>query len=377
MRIAILSAIYPFRGGIAQFNGAMFRAIEKEGHDIKAFTFSRQYPKLLYPGESQYVTPDEKVDEVPSEAILDTANPISYYSTAKQILEWKPDLILMKFWLPYFGPSLGTVAKKLKHHCKIVTILDNVIPHEKRPFDKTFTKYFLKQNHGFVCMSESVQKDLDSWHSKENSLVIPHPIYDIFGSKKDKTEAREKLGLPQDKKLILYFGYIRDYKGLDLLIDSLKLLPDDVHLIIAGESYSGFSQYHQQIEKQGLQSRTHIFNRYIKDEEISLFYSAADVAGLTYKSATQSGVTGIAIHFNLPLVVTNVGGLTEMVKHDVNGRVAQQVSVEAIAQEFNIFFEENKSELYQGEMESLKDALSWKTFVQKVIAFAEELPSAE
>src|ERR1035437_6043426 len=276
MKLAYLSTFYPFRGGTAQFNASLYRAFEKE-HTVKAFTFTRQYPDFLFPGETQMVTEKDNADKISSERILDTMNPLSYYSSASKIRKFSPDILLMKYWMSYMAPSLGTVAKKIKEQSKVITILDNVIPHEKNFFDAAFTKYFLKQNHGFVVMSDSVKNDLLKFIPDAKYIFHSHPLYDHFGKKADSIEARKKLKIPGEKKVVLFFGFIRDYKGLDLLIDAVAKLNDEYVLVIAGEVYGSFEKYDQQIEKLGIQNKISSHVRYISDDEVPLFFSSADV----------------------------------------------------------------------------------------------------
>lgn len=372
MKIAIVSAIYPFKGGIAQFAGAMHKGFENLGHDVKAFTFKRQYPDFLYPGGNQYVSDTDKVDKIASHAIIDTINPLSYFKTAKAIKEFSPDIVVFKFWLPFFGPAFGKIAKLLKKNAKIITAVDNVIPHEKRPFDKVLTRYFLKQNHGIFCMSQQVQNDLDKWLPNCPSAISPHPIYTIFGEGIDRKEACEALELDPKNKYLLSFGYIRDYKGVDLSIKALTLLPSHYHLIIAGESYSSFAPYEAMIRELKLESRVHTYVRYIPQEEVKLFYSASDIALMTYKSATQSGVCSVAINFEIPMVATPVGGLTEMVRNDVNGFLSDDLSPEAISQAIIKCETHDQEKLKQGQIE-LKKELSWETYCQRLLDFSNRL----
>ncbi len=372
MKVAILSTIYPFRGGIAQFNAAMYRAFEKE-HQVKAFTFSRQYPNFLYPGESQYVKAGDEVEVVPSMPVLDTIGPFSYINTAHSINLFHPDILIMKYWLPFFGPSLGTVAKLMRKETKVITILDNVIPHESRKFDHGFTKYFLDQNDGFITMSDRVKDDLLSFRPDARYKVFPHPLYDHFGEPTEKNKAIEELNLPKGKKLLLYFGYIRDYKGLDILIESISKLPEDYHLILAGESYGDFTPYLELIKKFNVENKITLLNRYIPDKEVSLLFSSADVCVLSYKSATQSGVTSIALHYELPLVVTNVGGLKEMVEHEKTGLVAEKAEVGLVVEQLINFFTNYDISLFRENIKKMKDELSWKRFCEKIIEFSKEL----
>jgi glycosyltransferase involved in cell wall biosynthesis len=369
MRIAYLSTFYPFRGGIAQFNASLYRELEKK-HEIKAFTFKRQYPDLLFPGKTQYVTNDENADKVPSLQVLDSINPFTYFTTAKKIKEFSPDLLIMKYWISFFGPSLGTVAKLLYKQTKVITILDNVIPHEKRFFDDAFSRYFLKQNHGFVAMSNTVKNDLLSLKPNAKFIKTEHPLYNHFGQKIDKTKARQQLKLLPDKKTLLFFGFIRDYKGLDLLINAFDLLDDSYQLVIAGETYGSFDKYLQQIDSLKNKSQVFVFNDYINDSQVPAFFSAADVCVLPYKSATQSGITSIAYHFDVPLIATNVGGLKESILHMKTGIIIDYCEPEAIAKGIKHYFESGLTESFVADIQKLKEELSWKKFAISIIEFS-------
>jgi glycosyltransferase involved in cell wall biosynthesis len=372
MRIALFSTLYPFRGGIAQFSGSLYHALSAE-HETRAYTFSRQYPDFLFPGSSQYVTPDDKVKPIKSEAILDSVNPLTYFSAAGKIRKFNPDLFISNFWLPFFGPSVGTMAGRLRSHCKTVSVLHNVVPHEKRPLDAALTKYFLDRHHGFITLSEAVKNDLLALRPNAPVIVLPHPLYDHFGAKTDTHKAQEKLRLPKNKKILLYFGYIRDYKGLDILIESMSMLPDDYHLVLAGESYGDFSGYDQLITTYGVREKITVINRYIPDTEVALLFSAADVCVLPYKSATQSGVTAISLHFELPLIVTNVGGLKELVQHGKTGLLVERPEAGAVAGQVLSFFSEHGSTNFASNIRELKTELSWSRFAGEVVKFAATL----
>ncbi|MFI5164223.1 MAG: glycosyltransferase [Bacteroidia bacterium] len=372
MKLAYLSTFYPFRGGIAQFNASLYRAFEKN-NSVKAFTFTRQYPDFLFPGETQLVTAKDNADKIPSERILDTMNPFTYSSAAKKIEKFSPDILLMKYWMSYMAPSLGTVAKKIKKRSKVITILDNVIPHEKRFFDESFTKYFLKQNHGFVVMSDSVKKDLLKLVPKAKCIFHPHPLYDHFGKKVDIDLAREKLNIPSGKKVILFFGFIRDYKGLDLLIDAMSKLNDEYVLVIAGEVYGSFDKYDQQIEKLGVKNKISLHVRYISDDEVPLFFSSADVCVLPYRSATQSGITSISYHFDLPLIATDTGGLKESILHNKTGIIVDSPDPNMIAKAIENYFSRNLKSKFQDEIKLLKSQLSWSSLANAIIEFSKSL----
>ena len=369
MKIAYLSTFYPFRGGIAQFNANLYEALKTE-HEVIPFTFKRQYPDILFPGKTQYVTPEDNAIPVPSRAVLDTANPLTYLSAAKKIAKEQPDVLIMKYWMSYFAPSLGTVAGKLKKQgCKVITVLDNVIPHEQRFFDRPLTTWFLQQNSGFIAMSESVRKDLLTLRPDAPNLLRQHPLYNHFGEKMERAEACKALGLDPAKKILLFFGLIRDYKGLDLLIDAYNQLDDSYQLVIAGESYGSFDKYKEQISRLNRPEDVKVFNRYISDKEVPLFFSAADVCVLPYRSATQSGITSIAYHFELPLIATNTGGLGETIEGPGVGLMVPEVSSASIAETIVRFYEQDRNR-FVAHIQKEKEALTWEKFAHALLDFA-------
>lgn len=367
MKIAYLSTFYPFRGGISQFNALLYRTFQRE-HQVHAYTFKRQYPDILFPGQTQYVTETDNADVIDAERVLDTINPLSYFTTASKIKSFAPDLMLMKFWMPFFAPSLGLVSGKVrKNGTKTIAILDNVIPHERKPGDMALIRYYLKRVDGFVVMSKIVEKDLLSIKPNAKYILKPHPIYEHFGSSINKFEARQKLSIPSDKKVLLFFGFIRDYKGLDVLIQSLAVLPSDYHLVVAGEVYGNFEKYEQIISDKKLNDRVTLHVRYIDDNEVSTFFSAADVCVLPYKSATQSGIVQIAFNFNMPIIATDVGGLSEMVSHEKTGIIVPYCTPEAISQAVVGYFESGKDKMMQTNIALSRDEYTWNGFANAVI----------
>ena len=373
MKIAILSCFYPYRGGISQFNACLFEELSKE-HVVKAFNFSRQYPEFLFPGKTQYVTDDDEAVPVESETLLDTANPFSYIKTYREIRAWKPDVLIVRYWMSYFAPSLGYITRKMRKHCKVVSILDNVIPHEPHFFDAPLTRYFLKGSNGCVTLCEAVSKDLISLKSDVEYTVIQHPLYSHFGEKKDRTEAEARLGLAPGKKNLLFFGLIRDYKGLDILLEAFRSLDEDYQLIIAGEPYGSFEKYQKIIDSIPGKDRIFMDLKYIKDSEVTDYFSAADLAVLPYRSATQSGISSVAYHFEVPMIVTNVGGLKETIGDRGTGIVAEEGTPEAIRKEIMNFFADPKINMdCITNIREEKQRLSWKTFAQKLITFIGQL----
>ena len=372
MKISLLSAFYPYRGGIAQFGAMLYRSLEKE-HEVNAFTFKRQYPGFLFPGTSQFVTAEDKADKIPALRTLDSTNPYTYRSTAKKINETNCDLYIGQYWMTFFGPAMGGVQKRLKKATKRISILHNVIPHEKRFFDRRANKSFLAHNDGFVVMSDSVLKDLLSLVPNAKYLRLNHPVYSQFGEKLEKEIALNQLGLNQEFKYILFFGIIRDYKGLDLLLEAIDDLSDDFHLIVAGEVYGSFDKYQEIIDDQGLKDKVHLFNRYIPDEEVKLYFSVADVCVLPYKSATQSGITAISDHFDLPVIATDVGGLKENVLHEVTGLIVPKPDRYQISNALKIYFNNGlKSKMIQ-EIQIKKKENSWDNFAKKILEFSETI----
>ena len=371
MRIALLSSFYPLRGGISQFNASMLIGLGK-CHDVKAFSFSRQYPSLLFPGKTQYVTPEDEAIPVEAEATLDTINPFSWIRTARMIRAWKPDLLVMKYWMSWFAPSLGYVARHCG--CKSVVVLDNVIPHEAHWFDKPLTKYFLNGCTGFISMSESVQDDLLALRPDAPHTLRPHPIYSHFGEKLPREDAAARLGIDPTKKTLLFFGLIREYKGLDILLEAFRDLPADYQLVVAGEPYGSFDKYQAIIDSLPGKDRVFVFPDYIRDSKVKNYFSAADLAVLPYRSATQSGISSIAWHFGLPMVVTDVGGLKTTIGNRGTGIVAPVAEPGAVKEEILRFFaDESLRESCREAIAREKERLGWDAFCKALVDFAQTL----
>lgn len=371
MKIALLSSFYPLRGGISQFNASMLNELGKK-HDVRAFNFKRQYPGLLFPGKTQYVTPDDEAVPVESVSLLDTANPFTYGKTARAIREWKPDLLVMKYWMSWFAPSLGFVARHVG--CKSISVLDNVIPHEQRFFDKPLTKYFLGGVNGFITMSDSVTADLLALKPDAKHILLPHPLYSHFGEKLPREEAENLLGLEHGKKNLLFFGLIRSYKGLDILLEAFRELPEDYQLIVAGEPYGSFEKYQSIIDSIPGKDRIRVFPNYIKDSQVRKFFSAADVTVLPYRSATQSGISSVSYHFEVPMIVTDVGGLKSTIGDRGTGIVAPKADPVSIRAEILRYFSDDSiRERCIASIRSEKERLSWERFCSELTGFAATL----
>ena len=367
MRIAFLSCFYPYRGGISQFNAHLLEALG-EGNEVRAFNFTRQYPGFLFPGKTQYVTPEDKATPVESTRLLDSANPFTWRRTGRAILRWKPDVVVFSYWMSYFVPSHAPVARMLRRHgVKVVTVVHNAIPHEPKFFDKPLARRFFRLSDLLVSMCDAVTADIRSLCPDAKIVQRPHPIYDHFGAKTDKAAAQQALGLDPRLRTLLFFGLIRDYKGLDLLIDALPLLGPDSQLVIAGESYGSFDKYQAQIDASGCADRIRVFNRYIADEDVAGFFSAADVCVLPYRSATQSGVTAIALHFETPVVATPVGGLAECVERPGIGVMAPAISAQGVADAVTRLYAEGP-ETFAARIREVKKEMTWESFAGAVLS---------
>ena len=373
MKIAILSCFYPYRGGIAQFNANLFEELGKT-HDVRAFNFSRQYPDILFPGKTQYVTKEDEAVPIEAEALLDTANPLSWGRTARAIRAWGPDLLLVRYWMSWFAPSLGEVARKMAPGCRVIGILDNVIPHERHWFDTPLTRWFLKGLDGAVTLCEEVGRDLLALRPDIPHTVLPHPIYTHFGAKLPREEAERRLTLPAGRRTLLFFGLIREYKGLDILLQAFDLLDDRYQLVIAGEPYGSFDKYQKLIDGGRAPADVHVFPQYIRDAEVKDYFSAADLTVLPYRSATQSGISSVSNHFGVPMVVTDVGGLRETVGACGTGIVCENGTPACIAAAITRYFDEPalQEELRAG-IAAEKERLSWSRFAQDLMTFAESI----
>ena len=354
---------------MAQFSGRLYAELA-EGNDIKAFSFKTLYPDFLFPGKTQFVTEEDSATVIESDRVLNSINPISYITTAKKINEYSPDVLIIPYWMSFLAPAFGVVARFVHKKTKIVGLIHNAIPHEKRFFDAPFAKFFFKKCDGFIVLSEPVEEDLLKLVPHAKILLSPHPIYDQYGDKMDRKDAVVRLDLDADKKTLLFFGLIREYKGLDILIDAMSLLDDSYRLLIAGESYEDFSKYRNLIDRSPFKNNIKVLEEYIPDELVTVLFSASDVLVLPYRSATQSGVVAVAYQLETPMIATNVGALGETVRTSGTGLVIEEVSPEAIAAGIKSFFEnEEKQAEYIQNIKTEKKRLSWASFAGSVEQF--------
>jgi glycosyltransferase involved in cell wall biosynthesis len=375
-KIIIIGSAYPLRGGgITTFNERLAGAFQQAGHEASIYSFSLQYPSIFFPGKSQYANrPAPKNIKIKS--VINSVNPLNWIKVGRQIAAEKPTLVLIRYWIPFMSPALGTIARIIRKNTKttVICIADNIIPHEKRVADKILTKYFIKPIDGFITMSNKVTKDLLTLHPTASYKQVVHPLYDNFGLKMEKKEARNYLNIKDGIKLILFFGFIREYKGLDLLLDAMampEVKKHAVQLMIAGEFYQNKEVYLQQIKQLGIEDRVQIVDDFIPDDMVRYYCSAADLIVQPYKKATQSGVTPLAYHFEVPMVVTHVGGLPEMVKDGESGLVCEPNS-RSIAEHICEFFDKGEA-YFLPALKSEKEKFSWSAFVTSTMILKNEI----
>jgi D-inositol-3-phosphate glycosyltransferase len=376
MRFVIIGTAYPLRGGIAQYVGLLYKALIDRGHEAKIITFSRQYPKILFPGKFQEEqgSPGVAVDSL---QIIDSINPLTWRKAGKATAEFEPDAIIFKFWLPFFAPAYGLIARTAKRilrkkgkSVKIIFIADNVIPHEHRPFDRALTNYAFKVVDDFIVQSSAVERDLKIVKPDAKYIRLEHPVFESFGKSIAKSEARKKLGISDSAEVLLYFGFIRKYKGIDIAIravaEAAKQRPN-LLLVIAGESYSGEEDYKALAKELGvLDTNIKFFDQYISNDDVPVYFSAANAALLPYRSATQSGVVQIAYNYDLPVIATNVGGLPEIVIDNKSGLIAPEATPESVARSIEKYFSQSLEETLRDGVRAEKPKYTWATFVEGI-----------
>lgn len=376
MKIAIIGPAYPYRGGIATYNERMAEEFERAGHEVSVFTFTVQYPNILFPGKTQFTT-GKSEPKLDIRRKINSINPFNWLSVGKQISKEKPDIVIVRYWLPFMGPSFGTILRQVKKnkHTKVLALVDNMIPHESRLGDKVFTRYFIGPIDGYIAMSEKVLNDIKSFDANKPTTLTPHPLFDNFGEIIGREEALNTLGLDPEYRYMLFFGFIRKYKGLDLLLKAMadsKLREKKIKLIIAGEYYIGKEEYERLISKLGIKEDLVQIERFIGDDEVRDFFCASDLVVQPYKTATQSGVTQIAYHFNKPMIVTNVGGLPELCPHEKVGYVTP-TDPGAIREAIHRFFDLPDRDHFIENIKEEKKKYSWGILIHNILALAERI----
>jgi D-inositol-3-phosphate glycosyltransferase len=373
MKIVLIGPAYPYRGGIADTNESFARALMNKGHEVTIITFKLQYPDFLFPGKTQYST-DPKPADLKIFRYINSMNPLNWIATARKINQLSPELVIVRFWLPFLGPCLGTIARRLNKKTKLLALCDNVIPHEKRFGDKGFTKYFINSFDGFITMSKTVSAELKLFTQKPQ-IYFPHPINDNLGAKLPKLEAKKHLNLHADGKYLLFFGLIRKYKGLDLMLQAMadkRIKALGIQLLIVGEFYDDPKEYYDMIEVLNIKNQVIIKNEYVPAADIKYYFSAVDLITQTYHSASQSGVTQMAFNFECPILVTNVGGLSEIVAHEKFGYVTPKVPA-VIADCIVDYYKNNRAEKFIENVKIEKEKYSWGHFSDGVIELYEQL----
>jgi glycosyltransferase involved in cell wall biosynthesis len=366
-RILILGPAWPLRGGIAATDELLCKAFLDGGHSCEIISFSLQYPGFLFPGSSQFDT-NRPVPAMKIRALVNSVNPFNWLAVGGTIKREKPDLIIVRYWLPFMGPSLGTIVRRARknRHTKVIALVDNAIPHESRVGDKMFTRYFTRSCDAFLAMSQAVIKDLQSLGVTKPTVFSEHPLYTSFGEATDKSAARKKLQLDEHGKYLLFFGLIRRYKGLDLLLEAMgdaRVKERNVKLIVAGEYYEDESYYTEIIRRNALQDHVVLHTKYIADEDVKHYFSACDLVTQTYHSATQSGVTKVAMQFGKPSLVTDVGGLGEIIAHGRSGYVVP-ADKKVIADSIVDFYDHHREPAFVNATREDKKKYSWEVMVK-------------
>lgn len=375
LKICIVGTAYPYKGGIAMFNERLARELISQGHEVNIITFTLQYPKFFFPGKSQF-SDDTRPQDLNITRKVNSINPYTWYTTAKSIKRGKYDLIISKYWIPAMGPSLGSIMRNVRSKSTIgISIIDNIIPHEKRLGDSSLSNFFVRSLDGFVVMSKKVEQQMDQFVEQQPVAYIPHPIYDTYGEIITRDEALKYLNLDPEYDYVLFFGYIRDYKGLDILLDAiadgLKKNPK-LRLIVAGEYYSDSAPYLAQIERLDIKNQVILHTKFISNDKVRYFFCASDLVAQSYKSATQSGISQMAIYFEKPIVSTNVGGLPETIIHDKTGYLTNVDSGE-VSQAILRYFNERPTDRFKKEIKKLKELYSWNHFGTKLVELYEKI----
>ena len=378
MKIVILGTAYPYRGGLATFNERLARQFLSEGHEVEVWTFTLQYPSFLFPGKTQYSS-EKAPNGLLIRRVLNSCNPFNWIRVGHQLRKAAPDMLICCYWMAFFAPAYGLISRIARRNgkTKAIALVHNMMPHEPSILDKLFAPYFVKSQNGFVALSESVKEDIEkieisnlkSQISNTPKAFSPHPIYDHYGERMTKEEACKALGLDPKKNYMLFFGLVRAYKGLDLLLDAFAQIKDQLpslQLIIAGEFYEDEEKYRVQIASNGLDERVILRNEFIPDADLRKYFGAADLIVQPYKSATQSGVTQVAFHFEKPMLVTNVGGLGEIV-HDHQMGYACAPTADAIAEDVLDYFTNNRQAAYTAYLQKEKTKYAWSKMTEAFI----------
>jgi len=369
MKITIIAPVFPYRGGIAQSTEILYHKLVERGHSVRLINFRRQYPDLLFPGKTQYVSDPAGASTIASERLLDSIAPYTWVKAARAIKSEQPDVLIFRYWMPFFAPMIGCICRLVRKRFsgRIVMICDNVIPHEPRPGDLALTRFAFKHVDHVILLSEYVKQDLLRLNPRADHDVVPHPVYESFGEAVDKQQAKQALGLSAER-VVLFFGYVRAYKGLDILLAAMPEILENqpLKLLIVGEFYDSEEKYRKQIASLGIREHVQIYSEFVPDNAVRRYFSAADVVVLPYKSATQSGIVQLAYHLNKPCIVTDVGGLSEVVLDGKTGYVVEPDNPKAVAEAVKRFYRENREEAFSKNVRKEKRKYSWQRMVEVI-----------
>ena len=375
MRIVICGPAHPYRGGIAAYNERLAQQLLQEGDAAAIYTFKLQYPSFLFPGKTQF-DHGYAPEGVPITRAINSINPLNWFNIGLRLRRTRPDLVIMRYWLPFLAPALGFIARLVRsnRHTKIITIFDNVVPHEKRFGDRMLTRFFVKSINGALVMTKAVENDLRQFSTVMPCVISPHPLFDNYSVPVSRAEAIVRLKLCPADRFILFFGFIREYKGLDLLLRAMaeQCVRDlGVKLIVAGEFYESEKPYFDLIHQLEVGDKITFHSHFISDDEVKYYFSAASLVVQPYRSATQSGVTQVAYHFNKPMIVTNVGGLAEIVPDGVCGYVVEPDPAD-IAGAICDFFSGDENRFAAG-IEEKKKEYSWDRLTEALRSLLREV----
>jgi D-inositol-3-phosphate glycosyltransferase len=376
LKVILIGPAYPLRGGIANFNESLAIAFQKRAIEAEIISFYFQYPSFLFPGKTQQ-TESENPTSISIKSLISSINPFSWIKTSNYIRKFSPDIIIVQHWLPMMALALGSILRLVKREkkCKIIAVVHNAIPHEKKPGDRILTKYLVKSCCGYICLSKTVLDDLSIFTTNTNKAFVPHPIYDIFGEIVSKSEARKFIDIDDHARVILFFGIIRKYKGLKLLIESLaveRVKNLNLKLVVAGEFYENKQEYLDLINKLGLSDRVIISDKFIPNENVKYYFCASDIVVQPYLTATQSGVTQIAYNFERPMLVTNVGGLSEIVHDKITGYITD-LSTVSIADALCDFYINNREQEMTKQVATAKHRFSWNSLIDEILALSNKV----
>lgn len=374
MKIVILGPAYPYRGGIALFDDRLSAELQAMGNEVEEWTFTLQYPGFLFPGKTQF-SEDPAPEGITTIRKMNSVNPLNWVKVGRELKNAKPDIVVVAFWLPFMAPCQGSIARIARRngHTRIVGLVHNMIPHEHRPGDKLLAGFFAGSVDGFVAMSDSVLGDIAQFDQSKPRVFCRHPLYDNFGVPATREESLNFLGLDPQYRYMLFFGLIRDYKGLDLLLKAYadsRLRDENVRLLVAGEFYSGSDKYFEMEKELGLEGLVIWKNEFVPNSEVRYCFGAADLVVQPYRSATQSGVAQIAYHFEKPMLVTNVGGLAEIVPDGISGYVTEPDESQ-IADRLVDFFHADRRDQFTEGLRKEKKKYSWNNMARSIIKAAE------